>query len=209
MFTQLNDGIRRFIAAIEQLEQEVHRYLGPSLAVGKIIAAIYSVYAVTVLVGCGILGHPMRWLTGYPGADLVVEILAMISILVLVLSGSIVEAFRILLYGLECGASLASFPSGSLISFSVSIVLFIIPLLIAVLVILFVPIIPILVHQQRVQSHQPPSEPPSGRLFGIYTRPMYSGSSPSAATTTSSGSRARFVSMWIMSSLPIRWSQAP
>ena len=153
MFTQLNDGIRRFIAAIEQLEQKVRRHLGPALTVGKIIAAIYSVYAVTVLVGCGILGHPMRLLTEYPGADIVMEILAMISILTLVLSGSIVEAFRILLYALECGASLASFPSRSLIGLVISIVLFIIPLLIAILVILCVPIIPILIHQQRVQSH--------------------------------------------------------
>lgn len=153
MFTQLNDGIRSFIAAIEQLAQKVHGHLGPVLKVGKTIAAIYSIYAATVLIGTGILGHPMRWLTGYPGADLVVEILAMISILVLVLSGSIVEAFRILLYGLECGASLASFPSRSLIGLVISIVLFIIPLLIAILVILCVPIIPILIHQQRVQSH--------------------------------------------------------
>ena len=153
MFTQLNDGIRRFIAAIEQLEQKVRRHLGPALTVGKIIAAIYSVYAVTVLVGCGILGHPMRWLTEYPGADIVMEILAMISILTLVLSGSIVEAFRILLYALECGASLASFPFGSMIGLVISIVLFIAPLLIAVLVIICTPIIPILIHQQRVQSH--------------------------------------------------------
>ena len=151
MFTQLNDGIRRFIAAIEQLEQKARRYLGPSLAVGKIIAALYSIYAVTVLVGCGILGHPMRLLTEYPGADLVMEILAMISILTLVLSGSVVEAFRILLYALECGASLASFPSGSMIGLVISIVLFIAPLLIAVLVVICTPIIPILIHQHRVQ----------------------------------------------------------
>lgn len=151
MFTQLNDGIRRFIAAIEQLEQKVHGHLGPALTVGTIIAAIYSGYAATVLVGCGILGHPMRWLTGYPGADLIMEILAMVSILTLVLSGSIVEALRILLNGLKIGTSLASFPSGSLIGFSVAIVLFMIPLLIAILVILCVPIIPILIHQHRVQ----------------------------------------------------------
>ena len=151
MFTQLNDGIRHFIAAIEQLEQKVRRHLGPALTVGKIIAAIYSVYAVTVLVGCGILGHPMRLMTEYPGADIVMEILAMISILTLVLSGSIVEALRILLHGLKIGTSLASFPSGSLIGFSVAIVLFMIPLLIAILVILCVPIIPILIHQHRVQ----------------------------------------------------------
>ena len=151
MFTQLNDGIRRFIAAIEQLEQKVHGHFGPALTVGKIIAAIYSVYAVTALVGCGILGHPMRWLTEYPGADIVMEILAIISVLTLLLSGSIVDALRILLHGLKIGTSLASFPSGSLIGFSVAIVLFIIPLLIAVLVVLCVPIIPILIHQHRVQ----------------------------------------------------------
>ena len=151
MFTQLNDGIRRFIAAIEQLEQKVHGHFGPALTVGKIIAAIYSVYAVTVLVGCGILGHPMRWLTGYPGADIVMEILAIISVLTLLLSGSIVEAFRILLYALVCGASLASFPSGSMIGLVISIVLFIAPLLIAALVIICTPIIPILIHRHRVQ----------------------------------------------------------
>ena len=151
MFTQLNSGIRRFIAVIEQLEQKVHGHLGPALTVGTIIAAIYSGYAAIVLVGCGILGHPMRWLTGYPGADLIMEILAMVSILTLVLSGSIVEALRILLHGLKIGTSLASFPSGSLIGFSVAIVLFMIPLLIAILVILCVPIIPILIHQHRVQ----------------------------------------------------------
>ena len=151
MFTQLNDGIRRFIAAIEQLEQKVRRHLGPALTVGKIIAAIYSVYAVTVLVGCGILGHPMRWLTGYPGADIVMEILAIISVLTLLLSGSIVEALRILLRGLKIGTSLASFPSGSMIGLVISIVLFIAPLLIAVLVIICTPIIPILIHQHRVQ----------------------------------------------------------
>ena len=151
MFTQLNDGIRRFIAAIEQLEQKVRRHLGPALTVGKIIAAIYSVYAVTVLVGCGILGHPMRWLTEYPGADIVMEILAIISVLTLLLSGSIVEALRILLRGLKIGTSLASFPSGSMIGLVISIVLFIAPLLIAVLVIICTPIIPILIHQHRVQ----------------------------------------------------------
>lgn len=151
MFTQLNDGIRRFIAAIEQLEQKVHGHLGPALTVGTIIAAIYSGYAVTVLVGCGILGHPMRWLTGYPGADLIMEILAMVSILTLVLSGSIVEALRILLHGLKIGTSLASFPSGSMIGLVISIVLFIAPLLIALLVIICTPIIPILIHQHRVQ----------------------------------------------------------
>ena len=151
MFTQLNNGIRCFIAVIEQLEQKVRRHLGPALTVGKIIAAIYSVYAVIVLVGCGILGHPMRLLTEYPGADIVMEILAMISILTLVLSGSIVEAFRILLYALECGASLAGFPFGSMIGLVISIVLFIAPLLIAVLVIICTPIIPILIHQHRVQ----------------------------------------------------------
>ena len=151
MFTQLNDGIRHFIAAIEQLEQKVRRHLGPALTVGKIIAAIYSVYAVTVLVGCGILGHPMRLMTEYPGADIVMEILAIISVLTLLLSGSIVEAFRILLYASECGASLASFPSGSMIGLVISIVLFIAPLLIAVLVIICTPIIPILIHQHRVQ----------------------------------------------------------
>ena len=153
MFTQLNNGIRCFIAVIEQLAQKVHGHLGPALTVGKFIAAIYSAYAVTVLVGCGILGHPMRLLTEYPGADIVMEILAMISILTLVLSGSIVAAFRILLYALECGASLASFPFGSMIGLVISIVLFIIPLLIAILVILCVPIIPILIHQKRVQSY--------------------------------------------------------
>ena len=151
MFTQLNEGIRCFIAAIEQLAQKVHRHLGPALTVGKFIAAIYSVYAVTVLVGCGILGHPMRLLTEYPGADIIMEILAIISMLTLVLSGSIVEAFRILRYGLECGASLASFPFGSTIGLVISIVLFIAPLLIAVLVIICTPIIPILIHQHRVQ----------------------------------------------------------
>lgn len=151
MFTQLNDGIRRFIAAIEQLEQKVRRHLGPALTVGTIIAAIYSGYAVTVLVGCGILGHPMRCLTGYPGADLIMEILAMVSILTLVLSDSIVEALRILLRGLKIGTSLASVPSGSLIGLVISIVLFIAPLLIAVLVIICTPIIPILIHQHRVQ----------------------------------------------------------
>ena len=151
MFTQLNDGIRRFIAAIEQLEQKVHGHFGPALTVGKIIAAIYSVYAVTVLVGCGILGHPMRWLMEYPGADIVMEILAIISVLTLLLSGSIVEALRILLRGLKIGTSLASFPSGSMIGLVISIVLFIAPLLIAVLVIICTPIIPILIHQLCVQ----------------------------------------------------------
>ena len=151
MFTQLNNGIRSFIAAIEQLAQKAHGQLGPALRVGKFIAAIYSVYAVTVLIGCGILGHPMRWLTEYPGADIVMEILAIISVLTLLLSGSIVEAFRILLYGLECGASLASVPSRSLIGLVISIVLFIAPLLIALLVIICTPIIPILIHQHRVQ----------------------------------------------------------
>lgn len=151
MFTQLNNGIRRFIAVIEQLEQKVHGHLGPALTVGTIIAAIYSVYAVTVLVGCGILGHPMRWLMEYPGADIVMEILAIISVLTLLLSGSIVEALRILLRGLKIGTSLASVPSGSLIGLVISIVLFMIPLLIAILVILCVPIIPILIHQHRVQ----------------------------------------------------------
>ena len=151
MFTQLNSGIRRFIAVIEQLEQKVHGHLGPALTVGTIIAAIYSVYAVTVLVGCGILGHPMRWLMEYPGADIVMEILAIISVLTLLLSGSIVEALRILLRGLKIGTSLASVPSGSLIGLVISIVLFIAPLLIAVLVIICTPIIPILIHQHRVQ----------------------------------------------------------
>lgn len=153
MFTQLNNGIRRFIAAIEQLEQKTHRYLGPSLTVGKIIAAIYSVYSVTVLVSCGILGYPIRWMTEYPGADLVIEILAMLSIITLVLSGSIVEALRILLHGLKIGASLASIPSSSLVGLAIAAVLCVIPLLIAVLVILCAPIIPILVHQQRVRPH--------------------------------------------------------
>jgi hypothetical protein len=149
MFTQLNNGIRCFIAAIEQLVQKVHGHLGPALTVGKFIAAIYSVYAVTVLVGCGILGHPMRLLTEYPGADLVMEILAMISIITLVLSGSIIEALRILLYGLECGASLADFSFGSLVGLAIAAVLFVIPLLIAGLVILCAPIVPILMHWYR------------------------------------------------------------
>lgn len=149
MITKVKNGISRLISAAEQLAQKVGVYMGPALKVGKIIAAVYSVYAVTVLIGCGILGHPMRWLTEYPGADLVMEILAMISIFTLVLSGSIIEALRILLYGLEIGASLASFPFGSLVGLAIAAVLFVIPLMIAVLVIICAPIIPILMHWYR------------------------------------------------------------
>ena len=152
MFTQLNTGIGRFIAVIERLAQKVHRHLGPVLKIGKVIAAIYSVYAVMVLIGCGILGHPMHWLTEYPGADLIMEVLAIISILTLVLSGSMVEALRILVYGLEIGASLGSLPCGSLVGFAIAAVLFMIPLLIAIMVILCAPIIPILIHQYRVYT---------------------------------------------------------
>ena len=149
MITKLKNSISRLISAAEKLAQKANAYMGPALKVGKIIAAIYSVYAVTVMIGCGILGYPMKWLTEYPGADLVMEILAIISLLTLVLSGSIVEAFQILLYGLECGAALASAPSGSLIGFAISAVLFVIPLMIAVLVIIGAPIIPILMHWYR------------------------------------------------------------
>lgn len=149
MITKVKKCISRLISAAEQLAQKVGVYMGPALKVGKIIAAAYSVYAVTVLIGCGILGHPMRWLMEYPGADLVMEILAMISIFTLVLSGSIIEALRILLYGLEIGASLASFPFGSLVGLAIAAILFVVPLMIAVLVIISAPIIPILMHWYR------------------------------------------------------------
>ena len=149
MITKVKNGISRLISAAEQLAQKVSVYMGPALKAGKIVAAVYSVYAVTVLIGCGILGHPMRWLTEYPGADLVMEILAMISIITLVLSGSIIEALRILLYGLESGASLADFSFGSLVGLAIAAVLFVIPLLIAVLIIICAPIVPILMHLYR------------------------------------------------------------
>ena len=152
MITKLKNSISRLISAAEQLAQKVSVYMGPALRVGKIVAAVYSVYAVTVLIGCGILGHPMRWLTEYPGADLVMEILAMISIITLVLSGSIIEALRILLYGLECGASLADFSFSSLVGLAIAAVLFVIPLLIAGLVVLCAPIVPILMHWYRKES---------------------------------------------------------
>lgn len=152
MLTKVKNCIGRLITALEQLTQKASGYLGPAIKVGKIIAAIYSIYAVTVLIGCGILGTPMRWLTEYPGADLVMEILAMISILTLVLSGSIVEALQILLYGLECGASLASFPFGTLVGLAIAVVLFVIPLLLAALVVIYAPIVPILIHQYRLHS---------------------------------------------------------
>ena len=149
MITKVKDGISRLISAVDRLAQKASAYIGPALKIGKIVAAVYSVYAVTVLIGCGILGHPMRWLTEYPGADLVMEILAMISIITLVLSGSIIEALRILLYGLECGASLADFSFGSLVGLAISAVLFVLPLMIAVLAIISAPIIPILMHWYR------------------------------------------------------------
>ena len=76
----------------------------------------------------------------------------MISIITLVLSGSIIEALRILLYGLECGASLADFPFGSLVGLAIAAVLFVIPLLIAGLVVLCAPIVPILMHWYRKES---------------------------------------------------------
>ena len=149
MFEKVKGAIVRLIEKANQLAAKCRSNLGPALKAGKIIAAIYSVYAVTVLIGCGILGYPMRWLTEYPGADLVMEILAMISIITLILSGSIVEALQILLYGLECGAALASCPFGSLVGLAIAAVLFVVPLLIAVLVILCAPIIPILMHWYR------------------------------------------------------------
>lgn len=49
----------------------------------------------------------------------------------------------------EIGASLASFPFGSLVGLAISAVLFVIPLMIAVLVIICAPIIPILMHWYR------------------------------------------------------------
>ena len=76
MYTKVKNGVGRLIAALEQFAQKAGEYLAPALKVGKIIAAVYSVYAVTLLIGCGILGHPMRWITEYPGSDIVMEILA-------------------------------------------------------------------------------------------------------------------------------------
>lgn len=149
MFTRIKNGVTRLIAQLEQLAQKAGQYLGPALKVGKIITAFYSVYAVTVAVGSGILGYSLSWLTDYPGADFVMEILAMISMATLVLSGSIVEALMILLWGLEAGISLASLGFDSLIGLAISAVLFVLPVMIAILVVIIAPIIPILMHQFR------------------------------------------------------------
>ena len=71
---------------------------------------------------------------------------------------------RILMYGLEIGASLASVPFGPLIGLAIAAVLFVIPLLIAVLVVVYAPIIPILIHQYRAYSHENHQSRPYGRL---------------------------------------------
>lgn len=62
--------------------------------------------------------------------------------------------------------------------------------------------------RNRRKNIPSPPEPPIRAAPLRYTRPIYSGNSPSAVTTTSSGSRARLVSICTISSLPIRRSQA-
>lgn len=149
MFTKIKNVVIKLIELLNQLAAAARKNLGPALRIGKVITAVYSVYMVTVLIFCGFLGYSLDWLTAYPGADLVAEILLIISLATLVLSGAIAEALEILLLGLEAGLSLASIPSGSWVALAISAVLFVIPLLLAVLVILCAPIIPVLLHWYR------------------------------------------------------------
>lgn len=147
MLTKMKEGIHRLITFLEQIAGKAREKLGPALKIGTIITAVYSVYATTVLIGCGFIGYELNWLTEYPGADLVMEIMLIISLATLVLSGSIVEALAILLWGLNAGISLASISFGSLIGLVIALILFILPLMLAGLVILCAPIIPILMHR--------------------------------------------------------------
>lgn len=113
MFSKIKGSIVRLIGVLEKLTAKVKTKIGPALKIGKIITAVYSVYAMIVLIGCGCMGYSLSWLTEYTGAGLVFKVMLIISLITLVLSGGVIEALEILLRGLECGLSLASIPSGS------------------------------------------------------------------------------------------------
>ena len=155
MITKIKDAMNNLIFRIERVTAQSKATLAPMVRVGVIITAVYSVVMSILVVLCGFLGFSMEWLMEFPGIDFIANIMLVISMVTLVLSGSIIEALRILLYAIEFGLRLASIPScgysvGSFfVSLAIAAVFFVLPLILAGLVIVFAPIVPILLHRSR------------------------------------------------------------
>ncbi len=153
-FTAIIRSADAFIAKVKAA-------IAPVVKVGIVISAIYSVYMVIVFIGGKVLGYSVEWLTDYPYSGYVMLVLMAISMITLVLSGGIIEAFRLLAYAFTTAfewMSLGDDPYDyrdeipwieALAKLVLGIIGFMIPLVFAMFIILCVPIGPILVHKLK------------------------------------------------------------
>ena len=160
MWKKLREIQSTITAKLSQTIENINTALIPIVKVGTFISAFYSVYMAICLLGTYVFDWSVEWLTDYRGSGYVVVSLMGASMITLIISGGIIEAIRIFGKALDFSLYATELKSGYYSGFEMflhsafSLFILFISLGVAVIVILFLPIIPILMHKYKKKEEQ-------------------------------------------------------
>lgn len=155
MFKKIEEGIVRLSLFLEDLFKSVQEFLAPVIKVGTIISVIYSVLATSMLLQNKLPEFWFQFIRSIPFVEYVFVVLLVITMVTLLLSGGIVEAFR--LFGFVFDAfddyPISDDPDDvSILEFVFALIVFLIPFFVTALTVACIPTSLILVHNYRKRT---------------------------------------------------------
>ena len=152
---KVKSGIYRMIEKVEGITEAVKRTLSPVIKATVIITGIYSAGA-AILILCSLLKLPIDFIWDSMAIEVLFEVMFVVSMAALVLTGGIIEALRFILKSIsfstitDCLFDHTWSGIGSFfICLAIAGIFFILPIVFAVGVVILFPIVPVLIHRHK------------------------------------------------------------
>lgn len=152
---KVKNGIYKMIEKIGVVTETVKRNLPPVTKASVIFTGIYSAGA-AILILCSLLKLPIDFIWNSMACVALFEIMFVVSMAALVLTGGIIEAFQFILKSIsfstitDCLFDHTWSGIGSFFFYlAIAGIFFILPIIFAVGVVILFPIVPVLVHRHK------------------------------------------------------------
>lgn len=151
MFTKIKNGFDRLIRILDQFVKKVQKIIAPAITVGTVISVVYSVLAIILLFQSKMPASLVQGIRSFPYSGEILTILLFISFATLLLSGGIIEVFR--LFGFAADFSFSPrentydpWDNHSLIEDILELIMILLPFVVVAMIVACVPAAFILIH---------------------------------------------------------------
>lgn len=159
MYEKIKDVILRLILFLEDWVKGIQKLLAPAIAVGTVFTVVHSVLGIIFLFQRKLPASFIQGIRGIPYYEEIATTVVVISMATLVLSGGIIEVFRLFGFAVEFSMPPRNEDYGYwddhfLIADILELILVLLPFVIAAIIVACVPTAFIIVHNIRKRYDQ-------------------------------------------------------